>query len=150
MLWKASDESCRSGGQDALAPGERLLIAKARGVLLRLKIEACLLAGAGNDGIRHLGGRIGGDSHIGHFGFPPEAARAVGCDSERHQRLVGGDAGQATVEYVVVLAGFLCVIAGLAALQNAFGSGLVTEHALTAASHHVGGSAGGLLDVFSY
>lgn len=60
------------------------------------------------------------------------------------------DAGQATVEYAVVLAGLLCVVAGLAALQDAFGSGLVTEHALAAASHHVEGSVGGLLDVFAY
>lgn len=132
------------------ASGERPLVAKACGVLLRRKVEACLLARAGNDGICHFGGRIGGDSHTGHFGFSSEAARALGCDSERHQRLVSDDAGQATVEYVVVLAGLLCLIAGLAALQDAFGSGLVTEHALAAASHHVGGSAGGLLDVFAY
>lgn len=150
MLWKASRKSCCGGGEGLPASGERPLIAKARGVLLRLKVEACLLAWAGDDGICHFGGRVGGDSHIGHFGFSPKAARVVGRDSERHQCFVSDDAGQATVEYAVVLAGLLCVVAGLAALQDAFGSGLVTEHALAAASHHVEGSVGGLLDVFAY
>lgn len=50
----------------------------------------------------------------------------------------------------MVLAGILCVVAGLGALGNAFESGLVLEHVLAAASHHVQGSAGGLLDVFAY
>lgn len=54
------------------------------------------------------------------------------------------------VEYVAVLFGILCVVAGLGALQSAFGSGLVTEHALAAASHHVQGGLGGLLDALAY
>lgn len=123
---------------------------KGLGSLVRLAREACVLARSGNDGIRHPGRRFGGYRHFGHFGFPSQAAGALGRNSERDQRFVADDSGQATVEYVVILAGVLCVLAGLGALGNAFESGLVMEHILAAASHHVQGSAGGLLDVFAY
>lgn len=112
--------------------------------------EACLLSRPGNDGVRHPRRRFGGYRHPGHIGFSSQTAGALGCDSERDQRFVAVDSGQAAVEYVVVLAGILCVVAGLGALGNAFESGLVLEHVLAAASHHVQGSAGGLLDVFAY
>lgn len=138
--------SCRS-----LRPaGGRGSFSKGFGMLVRPASKAFLFAWPGNDGIRHSRRRLGGDRHFGHFGFSPQVAGALGCDSERNQRFVADDSGQATVEYVVVLAGVLCVVAGLGALGNAFESGLVMEHVLAAASHHVQGSAGGLLDVFAY
>ena len=66
-----------------------------------------------------------------------------------HQQLVG-DSGQATVEYVVVLAAFACLVAGLGALWRVFESGMVVDHALLAASHHLQTSAMGIVDAFVF
>ena len=45
--------------------------------------------------------------------------------------------GQSTVEFAVVTAAFLCVTFVLALLWRTFGAGLLVEHALAVASHHV-------------
>ena len=45
--------------------------------------------------------------------------------------------GQSSVEYVIVFAAFLAMVIGLAALANLLESGLVLEHALQSASHHL-------------
>lgn len=66
-------------------------------------------------------------------------------------RRTGGEAGQGTVEFAVVMAGFLVVVVGLGVLWRAFEGGLFVEHALAAASHHVQGVAPGTIaDVFLY
>ena len=59
--------------------------------------------------------------------------------------------GQATVEYVVVLAALLAVVVGLGALSGLFRDGVVVDHALLSASHPVAGEAAGMvLDVFAF
>ena len=45
--------------------------------------------------------------------------------------------GQATVEYAIVFAGFLALIVGLGALWRMLGDGVLVEHAIAVASHHV-------------
>ena len=50
----------------------------------------------------------------------------------------------------MVLAAFACVVVGLGALWRLFESGLVVDHALTAASHHLQASAMGIVDVFVF
>lgn len=54
------------------------------------------------------------------------------------------------MEYAVVLAGFLAVVAGAGLLMRALGDGIVVEHALAAASHHIQASAGWMADVLGY
>lgn len=51
--------------------------------------------------------------------------------------LHGASAGQATVEYVVVFAGFLAMVIGLGVVVDFLESGLVVQHALQSASHHM-------------
>lgn len=61
------------------------------------------------------------------------------------------NAGQGTVEYAVILFAFLAMVAGLGAMWHAFDSGLLVEHALQSASHHVSSAApGAFADVFMY
>ncbi len=57
-----------------------------------------------------------------------------------HQRPVAAArklAGQSTVEYAIVFAAFLALVIGLGAMADLFQSGLVVEHALQSASHHL-------------
>ncbi|MBR5260389.1 MAG: hypothetical protein IKV48_08000 [Eggerthellaceae bacterium] len=60
------------------------------------------------------------------------------------------ECGQATVEYVVVLAAFVCVLWGLGALWRLYESGTIVDHALLAASHHIQTTAMGLVDAFIF
>ena len=60
-------------------------------------------------------------------------------------------AGQGSVEYALVLFAFLGVIAGLGLLGNVLDAGVLIEHALQSASHHLSSAApGALSDVFMY
>ena len=59
--------------------------------------------------------------------------------------------GQSTVEYAIIFAAFLALVIALGALWNLFDSGLVVDHALQSASHHLQEVAqGAWLDVFLY
>lgn len=59
--------------------------------------------------------------------------------------------GQSTVEYVIIFAAFLALVIALGALWNLFDTGLVVDHALQSASHHLQEVArGAWLDVFLY
>ena len=112
-----------------------------------------LVERAGNDGIRHFGWRARGYSDSGHHRVPPETAGAVGCHIGGHKQPVGtwGERGQSTVEFAIVMAGFLAVVAALSALWHALGGGLLVEHALAAASHHIhAAAAGAASDIFLY
>lgn len=59
--------------------------------------------------------------------------------------------GQSTVEYVIVFAAFLALVLGLGTMADLFQSGLVVEHALQSASHHLKNVAtGAWADVLLY
>lgn len=59
--------------------------------------------------------------------------------------------GQGTVEYAVVLAAVVAMIAGFGALWHFFDQGAPVMHALQSASHHVQSAAAGAIgDVFMY
>lgn len=45
--------------------------------------------------------------------------------------------GQSTVEFAVVMAGFMSLTVALATLWHAFDSGLILNHVLAVASHHI-------------
>lgn len=72
---------------------------------------------------------------------------STGC-----KRVVSGiDAGQSTVEFAVITAAFIVISLALAALWQAVGSGLLVDHALMSASHHVASAMpGNTADVFLY
>lgn len=62
-----------------------------------------------------------------------------------------GSSGQSTVEYALVLFGFLALILAMGALGQFFQEGNLVAHALSSASHHVTlVSPGALRDVFAY
>lgn len=59
--------------------------------------------------------------------------------------------GQGTLEYALVMAGFLSVIVALASLWRVLNGGVFVEHALMSASHHVQAVAPGVAtDVFLF
>lgn len=61
-------------------------------------------------------------------------------DCRRYKRAVAAtraERGQSTVEFAVVTAGFLSVTVALSLLWHAFGDGMLVEHALAVASHHI-------------
>lgn len=58
--------------------------------------------------------------------------------------------GQSTVEFALVTAALLCVVIGLSAFWRLAGQGVLVEHAVVSASHHVAGSASATADVFAY
>ena len=60
------------------------------------------------------------------------------------------DAGQSTVEYAVVAAGFIALVVGLGAVSEFLQDGTLARHAAAAASHAVGASLGGVVDVFCF
>ena len=112
--------------------------------------QACLLEGAGNNGVRDSRRRFGCHSNFGDIGVQAKVARALGFHCERYQQLVRDECGQGTVEYAVVLFAVLSVLAALAAVSQLWETGLVMEHVLQSASHHVGASISGFVDAFVY
>ncbi len=59
--------------------------------------------------------------------------------------------GQGTVEFAVVLFGFLALLAALGVLWRSVQDGLLVSHALQSASHHLETVAPGVVsDVFLY
>ncbi len=59
--------------------------------------------------------------------------------------------GQSTVEFAVVLFGFLALTAALGVLWRSFQDGLLVSHALQSASHHLETVVPGVIaDVFLY
>lgn len=55
------------------------------------------------------------------------------------------------MEYALVMAALLAICVGLGALFNALGDGLLVEHALMSAAHHLQAVApGSIADVFLY
>ena len=78
----------------------------------------------------------------------------MGRDSRRGQQLVSrlaDESGQSTVEFAIVTAGFLAAGVALSALWHALADGLLVEHALAVASHHIQAVAPATIaDLFLY
>ena len=53
------------------------------------------------------------------------------------------------MEYAVITAGFLVMLAALCLLKDVAGGGTLIVHALASASHHVQGALGWAADIFS-
>ena len=86
--------------------------------------------------------------------LPTQAAGALERDSRRHQQPVthlDNEQGQSTVEFAVVMVAFLAVMTALAVMWRTFEGGLLIEHALAVASHHIQSVAPvTLVDIFLY
>ena len=119
--------------------------------------------GSRNNGVCHLSRRFGRDSYPCNHDVQAETAGTLERHRRRNKRLVAFGlpglfphtlcdcSGQSTVEFAVIAAGFLAATVGLAALARVFGDGLLVEHALSAASHHIQGTAPAfVLDVLLY
>lgn len=115
-------------------------------------------SGSGHDRVCDFGWRDRSHCDSCHNGIPPQAPRALGCYRKwhkqpltRHFRRHLLQAGQSTVEFALVTAGLLAVFAACGALWHFLDAGILVQHALSSASHHVGGTVlGGLGDVFLY
>lgn len=77
--------------------------------------------------------------HVAEFGRTPGARRLAAA--RRVASALSRERGQSTVEFAVVTAGFLAATVALSALWHAFGDGMLVEHALAVASHHLQGVA---------
>lgn len=111
------------------------------GMRYRANARACDLdEGPGNNRVRHPRRGARRDCHSGDYGVPPSVAGIMERDCGGHKRVVGPIAcerGQSTVEFAVVTAGFLSATVALSLLWRAFGDGMLVEHALAVASHHI-------------
>ena len=112
---------------------------------------------AGDYGVRDPRRRFGRHRYPGDHGFPPEIARALERYCGGDQRTLAGlprkaahaaqragsleklrcEQGQSTVEFAVVMAGFLSLTVALGIMWRAFGGGIFVEQALAVASHHI-------------
>ena len=96
----------------------------------------------------------GGDRHSGNHRVQAPAAGTLDRDCGRRQQLVGKrgrEDGQSTVEFAVVMVGFLAVTVALSTMWRAFSGGMLVDHAVAVASHHVQGvAAATLVDIFLY
>ena len=121
---------------------------------LRAEEVGSLGVGTRNDRVRHPRRRARGHSDTRDHGFPPAFAGALERNRGRNQRIVAfkkSQRGQSTVEFAIVTVGFIAVTLALSALWHALGDGLLVEHALAVASHHIQGIAPAtLVDLFLY
>ncbi len=124
---------------------------------------------ARNNRVRHFSWCPRGHRDTCYHDIPPSSAGALERYRRRHQRTVEspvctgnsctgnnksfihGENGQATVEFALVVTAFLIIVVVLALLWHQIQDGLFVEHALAAASHHVGlAMPGSIADVFLY
>lgn len=129
---------------------------------------------AGYDRVRDSRGRARSHRDSGDHGVQAEIAGALERDSRRHKRLVDlavgrasslapwvprgcsraqgwEQSGQSTVEFAVIAAGFLSLTVALASLWHLFDGGIIVEHALSVASHHIQAVAPATIaDLFLY
>lgn len=96
-------------------------------------------------------GRRGGDAGADRTSRAcPGGARRRFAAAFRAPRLLRETRGQATVEFALVVAALMVVVVACGSLWRLVESGVFVEHALSAASHHIGGAIGAVADVFSY
>lgn len=66
-------------------------------------------------------------------------------------RVASNERGQATVEFALVTAGFIAATVALAAFWHAIADGLLADHAVAVASHHLQTAAlPTITDIFLY
>ena len=108
----------------------------------------------GHNRVRDSRRRTRGHCNPRNRHLPTQAAGALERDSRRHQQPVthfDNERGQSTVEFAIITAGFLAATVALGTMWQAFGDGLLIEHALAVASHHIQAVAPTTIaDIFLY
>lgn len=108
-----------------------------------------------NDRVRDPGRRIGRLGHRRDHALQAEARRAL----ERHRRrdqwavtqILRDEAGQSTIEFAIVTAAFVGILVALGLLHDVLTNGLVLDHVLASASHHLQDApAPFIADIFKY
>lgn len=90
------------------------------------------------------------DRGIG-IGVDRRTGMDIDIEITRRIRVDGANKGQSSVEYAVVLAAFLALVVGLGVMGRFMDEGVIVEHALQSASHHLQEVATGAWgDVFLY
>lgn len=116
--------------------------------------NAPLRARSRHDRICHSCWRVSGYCNHRNNALPTKTSRTLECNCRRNKRPLATDVsrtGQSTVEFVIVTAGLICVVVALGALWHSVNSGLLVEHALSAASHHlVDVPAAFIVDIFRF
>ena len=75
----------------------------------------------------------------------------VGDGNGTQKEALPASSGQSTLEYALVVFAFLGVVVGLGAMWHMLDDGILVQHALQSASHHVSSVApGAFSDVFMY
>ena len=84
-------------------------------------------------------------------GSLPSGLLPKGLFAKRLLRNFGkGESGQGTVEFCLVVAGFLAVLLGAWAMLKGFSQGMLPDHALSSAAHSLSASPAGVLaDILS-
>lgn len=99
------------------------------------------LAGVGGWASRVVGGQAPGAASGGASGAVVRCRLRLRLAGSLRRRVrLSGEAGQSTVEFAVITAAFLALALGIGALWHGFSGGMFVEHALSSASHHVGGA----------
>ena len=94
----------------------------------------------GHNRVRHSGRRVGGYRNPGHHGVQAKTPRTMERDRRWNKRSIAYLAnahGQSTVEFAVIAAGFMSLAVALSAIWHFLDGGLLVEHALAVASHHI-------------
>lgn len=109
---------------------------------------------AGYDRIRHSCWRACCDRYHRDNALQTKAPRIMECHSRRDKWSLStraGKCGQSTVEFAIITAGLLALVIALGTLWHALDQGLLVEHALSAASHHlIDVPAAFIADIFRY
>lgn len=92
---------------------------------------------------------IGGHRDHRHHDIQAKAGRALAGNLRRHKQSLE-NRGQSSVEYAIVLGTALCIICALGLLYEQAESGTFLSHALSAASHNIQSSVGGIVDVLCF
>jgi hypothetical protein len=96
---------------------------------------------AGGEMVRVVGGQAPGAASGEALGAVVRCRLRLRLAGSLRRRVrLSGEAGQSTVEFAVITAAFLALALGIGALWHGFSGGMFVEHALSSASHHVGGA----------
>lgn len=81
----------------------------------------------------------------------PRASTGFSERAATVRRIARSRGGQGTVEYALVVFAFLGLLGGLGAMWHLLDAGMLVQHALQSASHHISAVApGAFADVFMY
>lgn len=94
--------------------------------------------------------RASGNCNPCNRSLSPKTARALGRNRKWHEFVIKNTAGQASVEFALILGVLIAIVVGLGAFLDKANAGVFIDHAIAASSHNITNSIKGLVDVFLY